>query len=62
MITASARFIAKASGAALVILSPAAPAMAGIITPTPGPMIGAGVPALALFGAGYWLIRRRKRG
>ena len=62
MLTALARFMAKASGAALVILAPAAPAMAGIITPTPGPMIGAGVPALALFGAGYWLIRRRKRG
>jgi hypothetical protein len=31
-------------------------------TPVPGPMIGAGAPALALFAAGYWLIRRRKRG
>jgi hypothetical protein len=28
---------------------------------TPGPMIGAGAPALALFGIGYWLIRRRRR-
>ena len=62
MINTSARFIARATGLALVILAPAAPALAGIITPTPGPMIGAGVPALALFGTGYWLIRRRKRG
>lgn len=39
----------------------AAPAMAGF-TPTPGPALGAGLPALAAFGAGYWLIRRRRRG
>ncbi|MDB5691386.1 MAG: hypothetical protein JWO81_449 [Alphaproteobacteria bacterium] len=38
------------------------PAMAGIVTPTPGPMIGAGAPVLAVFAAGYWLIRRRRRG
>ena len=62
MITASARLMMRMTGAALVVLSPAALAIAGIIVPTPGPMIGAGVPALALFGAGYWLIRRRKRG
>jgi hypothetical protein len=37
------------------------PAMAGSL-PVPGPMIGAGAPALALFGVGYWLIRRRRRG
>ena len=37
-------------------------ASAGLILPTPGPMIGAGAPALALFGAGYWLLRRRRRG
>lgn len=36
------------------------PALAGV-TATPGPMIGAGAPALALFGVGYWLIRRRRR-
>ncbi|MFL6856542.1 MAG: hypothetical protein ACJ8DZ_08585 [Allosphingosinicella sp.] len=36
-------------------------AFAGVI-PTPGPAIGAGAPALAVFAAGYWLIRRRKRG
>ena len=36
-------------------------AIAGIIV-VPGPAIGAGAPALAVFAAGYWLIRRRKRG
>jgi hypothetical protein len=35
-------------------------ALAGL--PVPGPMIGAGAPALAVFAAGYWLIRRRRRG
>lgn len=49
-----------ASGAALVSLAAAEPALAGI-TPVPGPVIGAGLPALALFGAGYWLLRRRRR-
>jgi lipopolysaccharide export LptBFGC system permease protein LptF len=45
---------------AVSLIAAAEPALAGI-TPTPGPMIGAGLPALALFGAGYWLIRRRRR-
>lgn len=40
----------------------ATPAFAGVIVPTPGPALGAGLPALALFGAGYWLIRRRRQG
>lgn|GEM_PF-6249362 len=47
--------------AAAAIALAAGPAWAGI-TPVPGPALGAGLPALALFGAGYWLIRRRRRG
>jgi hypothetical protein len=39
----------------------AGPAWAGAL-PVPGPELGAGLPALALFGAGYWLIRRRRHG
>jgi hypothetical protein len=35
-------------------------AVAGLAVP--GPAIGAGAPALAVFAVGYWLIRRRKRG
>jgi hypothetical protein len=50
-----------AAGALVAIVATDA-ASAGIILPTPGPMIGAGAPALALFGAGYWLLRRRRRG
>lgn len=47
--------------AAVLVALAAEPAWAGI-TPVPGPAIGAGLPALALFGAGYWLLRRRRRG
>ena len=48
-----------ALGLAVVVVA-ADPAWAGL--PIPGPAIGAGLPALALFGAGYWLIRRRRQG
>jgi len=60
--TKSTVLIVKTIGLGLVVLLSATPALAGIVTPAPGPMIGAGVPALAVFGAGYWLIRRRRRG
>lgn len=40
-------------------LAAADPAIAGFL-PTPGPLIGAGAPALVVFGVGYWLIRRRR--
>lgn len=37
----------------------AGPAFASV--PVPGPAIGAGAPALVLFGVGYWLTRRRRK-
>ena len=46
--------------AAFATLAATDAALAGV-TPVPGPVIGAGLPALALFGAGYWLIRRRRK-
>lgn len=49
-----------AAGMALFAAVAVEPAYAGML-PVPGPMIGAGAPALALFGLGYWLIRRRRR-
>ena len=49
-----------AAGTLLVAIVAVDPAYAGML-PVPGPMIGAGAPALALFGVGYWLIRRRRR-
>ena len=33
------------------------PALAGVI-PVPAPLIGAGLPALAILAGGYWLIRK----
>ena len=45
--------------AGLAALAAAGPALAGTVVP--GPLIGAGLPALALFAGGYWLIRRMRR-
>jgi hypothetical protein len=53
-------FSLRAALGLAVVAVAADPAWAG--NPTPGPAIGAGLPALALFGAGYWLIRRRRQG
>jgi hypothetical protein len=36
----------------------AAPALAG--APAPGPVLGAGAPALAVIAGTYWLIRKRR--
>ena len=29
--------------------------------PTPAPIIGAGLPALAVLGGGYWLVKKLRR-
>ena len=42
------------------VLLAADPAMAG--NTLPGPVLGAGLPALAVIAGGYYLIRRRRRG
>jgi hypothetical protein len=34
------------------------PALAGPTAPVPAPIIGAGLPALAILGGGYWLVRK----
>lgn len=36
----------------------ASPALAGI--PTPGPLLGAGAPALIVLGAAYYLVRKAR--
>ncbi|HEY0412933.1 MAG TPA: hypothetical protein VGD66_07320 [Allosphingosinicella sp.] len=59
--TSISNLLRKAAAAGLFALVAVDPAVAGFL-PVPGPMIGAGAPALVLFGAGYWLIRRRRRG
>jgi lipopolysaccharide export LptBFGC system permease protein LptF len=53
------KLLAAASGSALVSVIAASPALAG--SPVPGPVVGAGLPALAVIAGGYYLIRRRRR-
>jgi uncharacterized membrane protein len=40
-----------------VIVGSIEPALAGA-TSVPGPIVGAGLPVLAILGGGYWLIRK----
>ena len=51
--------VVYAATVTLTALAAATPAFAGI-TPVPAPLIGAGLPALAIFAGGYMLIRRRR--
>ena len=53
-------YVVTAAGAAMASMVFASPAMAGF--PVPGPVVGAGLPALAVIAGGYYLIRRRGRG
>ncbi len=48
-----------AIGAAAASAIAASPALAGV--PIPGPVLGAGAPALAVIAGGYYLIRRYRR-
>jgi hypothetical protein len=34
------------------------PALAGFTTAVPAPLIGAGLPAMAVLAGGYWLVRK----
>jgi hypothetical protein len=43
-------------GIAAILVVAADPALASV--PVPGPLIGVGAPALALFAAGYYVIRK----
>jgi lipopolysaccharide export LptBFGC system permease protein LptF len=51
--------IAIVGAMAAAAIFAATPAIAG--TPVPGPVLGAGAPALAVIAGGYWLIRRMRR-
>lgn len=52
--------LGAAAFALVAALAAADPALAG--TPTPGPLLGAGAPVLAIFGAGYYFIKKRRGG
>ena len=49
----------RAAAFSIVVSALATPAFAGV--PVPGPVLGAGLPALVVIGAGYWLIRKRRQ-
>jgi len=44
-----------------VLIALIEPALAGAPIATPAPIIGAGLPALAILGGGYWLIKKLRR-
>jgi hypothetical protein len=54
------KYAAYAATVTLAALAAASPAYAGI-TPVPAPLLGAGLPVLAVFAGGYALIRRRRK-
>lgn len=49
---------ARIIGLAAVSILVADPALAGVSVP--GPVLGAGAPALAVIAGAYWLIRKRR--
>jgi hypothetical protein len=59
MFATKVNLIAPFALAALgVIIVAVEPAFAGPTTPVPAPIIGAGLPVLAVLGGGYWLIKK----
>jgi lipopolysaccharide export LptBFGC system permease protein LptF len=57
--TSASTFLRTAGTAAFCLLA-ATPSFAGSVG-APAPLIGAGLPALAVFGAGYWAVRKLRR-
>jgi lipopolysaccharide export LptBFGC system permease protein LptF len=58
MFTTKLNLIASSALAALgVVTASIEPALAGVVS-TPAPIIGAGLPAIAVLAGGYWLIRK----
>ena len=53
--------LSRLTGAGLIAagtLFAASPALAGVVAPAP--ILGAGLPALALFAGGYYLVKKRR--
>ena len=60
MFTTKLNVVASFALAALgVIIASIGPAFAG--TPVPAPIVGAGLPVLAVLGGGYWLVKKLRR-
>ena len=54
MFTTKLNIMAPVLGILIALIEPAFAQPA----PVPGPIIGAGLPALAILGGGYWLVRK----
>jgi hypothetical protein len=59
MFTTKLNLVEPFALAVLGVIIAIAPALAQV--PTPAPLIGAGLPAVAVLGGGYWLIRKLRR-
>jgi len=44
-----------------LIVASIEPAFAGLKVQVPAPLIGAGLPAMAVLAGGYWLVRKLRR-
>ena len=44
-----------------LIVASIEPALAGLKVAVPAPLIGAGLPAMAVLAGGYWLVRKLRR-
>jgi hypothetical protein len=51
-------FVASLAYAVFGIITAIEPALAINKTPVPAPLIGAGLPAMAVLAGGYWLVRK----
>jgi hypothetical protein len=47
----------KVIASILAVIASVEPAFAGAVA-VPGPIVGAGLPVLAVLGGGYWLIKK----
>ena len=54
MFTTKLNIIVPVLGVTIALIEPAFAQLA----PVPAPIVGAGLPALAVLGGGYWLIRK----
>ena len=56
MFTTKLNIIVPVLGVTIALVEPALADY--VVAAVPGPIIGAGLPALAVLGGGYWLIRK----
>ena len=58
MFTAKLNIIVPACGVIIALIEPP---FAGTTPSVPAPIVGAGLPVLAVLGGGYWLIKKLRR-